>query len=205
MLRIWGRRSSVNVQKVMWTLGELGLEYERVDAGLAFGKNREPWFLELNPNGLIPTLEQEDFVLWESNSIVRYLAATHDPGGLWPEDARTRALAERWMDWQLSSLAPAMKDMYIQLVRTADTDRDDDLVLKGAAECARLFGVVERSLGHAFVAGERLSVGDIPLGAMTHRWYALPIEHPPYPKLRGWYERLRERAAFQQHVMLPLA
>jgi glutathione S-transferase len=206
MLKLWGRTNSVNVQKVTWTIGELGLTCERIDAGLSFGKNREPEFLAMNPNGLVPTLEDGDLALWESNSIVRYLTAKHDAGGLWPDDLRTRARAERWMDWQLSTLGPALRPLFLELVRTAPERRDPERIARGNDACLQLFSVLDQALaGDPFVAGGCLTMGDVPVGALTHRWYALDVEHGDHPSLRRWYESLCERPAYRRHVMLPLS
>jgi glutathione S-transferase len=206
MLKLWGRTNSVNVQKVLWALGELDLPYERIDAGMAFGRNRDPAFLAMNPNGLVPTLEDNGLALWESNSIIRYLAAVHDPDGLWPTGARHRANAEKWMDWQLSQLAPALGPVFIQLVRTPSDQRRADIIAQGEAACLRLLGLVDTALDNSpFLTGSRLTIGDLPLGALVHRWYALDVEHGNYRHLRRWYEALCERPAYQRHVMLPLS
>jgi len=125
VIKVWGRKTSANVQKVMWAIGEIGLPHERIDIAGPFGKNREPAYLAMNPNGLVPTLEEEDgFLLWESNAIVRYLAAKHRAGVLEPADLHARALANQWMDWQLSVAAPAITPAFIGLVRTTPEKRD---------------------------------------------------------------------------------
>lgn len=206
MLRVWGRTNSVNVQKVLWALAELELDYERIDAGLAFGKNHEPAFLAMNPNGLVPTIDDDGFVLWESNTIVRYLAAKHDAGGLWPTDPRARASAEKWMDWQLSKLAGAVGPMFLQLIRTPPDQCDSKIVARGQEACLALFELLNQALeDRLFLAGERLTIGDIPAGALAHRWYALPVDHGNYLHVRRWYEALTERPGFRAHVMLPLS
>src|SRR5215475_10272940 len=134
MIKIWGRNTSSNVQKVMWAIGEIGLPHERIDIGGPFGKNREPAYLAMNPNGLVPTLEEEDgFLLWESNTIVRYLAAKHGPGKLEPSDLRNRASAQKWMDWQLSVANPAIKPVFWGLIRTPADKRDPKAIEAGKA------------------------------------------------------------------------
>lgn len=206
MLKIWGRRNSVNVQKAMWCIGELGLAHERIDAGMQFGVNKEDWYLALNPNGLVPLIDDEGFNLWESNAIVRYLAAKYDSGGLCPGDLQTRALADSWMDWQISVLSAPLTVVFWQLVRTPEAQRDRALVKAQAQKTADVLAVLDRHLaGKQYIAGDNFSIGDIPVGAMTHRWYALAVEHPDYPNLRAWYERLSARPAYQEHVMLPLS
>jgi glutathione S-transferase len=207
MLKIWGRTNSVNVQKVLWCLAELGVDYERVDAGLAHGKNDEPWYLALNPNGRVPLLEDGDFSSWESNSIVRYLAAKHGLGSLYPTSLETRAHADRWMDWQLSVLVTPVSVVFWNLIRTPASGPDAAAVAKGTAEANRAAALLDGQLaGRDFVAGNAFSMGDIPVGATIYRWLALPgIEHPPLPHLRAWQARLAQRAGFRAHVMLPLS
>lgn len=207
MLTIWGRTNSVNVQKVLWCLAELRVPYERIDAGLQHGRNDEPWYLALNPNGRIPLLQDGDFTLWESNTIVRYLAAKHALGGLCPASVETRALAERWMDWQLSTLIAPVSAVFWNLVRKPAAQRDAAAVAAGTAEANRAAQILDAHLAkQPFVAGERLTIGDIPVGATVHRWLALEgIERPPLPALRAWHERLAERPGFREHVMLPLS
>ena len=207
MIKIWGRTNSVNVQKVLWCLDEIGAPYERIDAGLQFGHNNEPWYLALNPNGRIPLLQQGEFSLWESNTIVRYLSAKYDFGGLYAESPETRALAERWMDWQLSTLLPPVSTVFWTLIRTPTEKRDMRAVARGIEEANAVTAVLDRELaGRSFVAGEQLSMGDIPVGAVIHRWLAIPgIERPALPNLRAWQDRLAARPAFRRHVMLPLS
>lgn len=207
MITVWGRRNSVNVQKVLWCLGELGLEYERIDAGLKFGLNTEPWYLALNPNGRIPLLRDGEFTLWESNSIVRYLCAKHSTGRLYPEDPARRADAERWMDWQLSTLARPTSIAFQNLVRRRAAERDEAAIAHAVSEANAAFGLLDRHLRERpYVAGPELTVGDIPVGAMTHRWLALEgIERPAWPGLQRWYDALRARPPFRAHVALPLS
>jgi glutathione S-transferase len=206
MLKIWGRTNSSNVQKAMWCIGELKLPHERIDAGMAFGRNKEDWYLRMNPNGLVPTIDDDGFVVWESNTICRYLAAKHDAGGLWPTSPATRAMAEMWMDWQLSVLNASIGPLFWQLVRTPADKQDKAVIEKATADCLRHFGYVDRWLeDRPYIAGERVTVGDIPVGVMAYRWYALPVDHGSLKQVRGWYERLTQRPAYKQHVMLPLS
>jgi glutathione S-transferase len=206
MLKIWGRTNSVNVQKALWCIGELGLAHERIDAGMQYGKNNEDGFLQMNPNGRVPVIDDDGFTLWESNTIVRYLSAKHSPGDLYPESLPVRADSERWMDWQLTVLSPPMTVAFWQLVRTPPERRDMQQARQGAQDAGTALVMLDRHLaGRDYVAGATLSMGDIPVGAMVYRWYALPdIERPELANLRAWYERLSERPAFQTHVMLPL-
>jgi glutathione S-transferase len=206
MVKIWGRTNSINVQKVMWCAGEIGLKYERIDAGLQFGKNREDWYLAMNPNALVPTIEDDGFVLWESHTIVRYLAAKHGGGKLYPADPRTRADGERWMDWALSTLFLDSRNLFWELIRTAPEKRNPELIEKSHKSLCDIWARLDRALaGRKYVAGSELTVGDIPVGAWAFRWYALPIERPDLKNLKAWYERLTERPAYREHVMLPLS
>jgi glutathione S-transferase len=207
VLKIWGRKNSVNVQKVLWCATELGLDYERIDAGLEFGLNNEKWFLTLNPNGRVPLIQDGDFTLWESNSIVRYLCATYDLGGLYPKSPRARAAAEQWMDWQLSTLARPTSIAFWNLVRTAPGERDSAAVAAAVEEANGALLKLDRHLAaHRFVAGDVFSMGDIPVGAVTHRWLALEgIERPGWPSLERWQAELAGREGFRAHVMQPLS
>ena len=206
MLRILGRDTSSNVQKVLWAAGELGLEFEREDIGGAFGGNDTPEYLALNPNGYVPTLIDGDYTLWESNSIVRYLAAAHGAGALWPADPRIRGSAERWMDWQIATLSPTMVTVFRGLVRTPPEERDMASIAAARDRTARLLAMLDAALaGSEFVAGDEFTVGDIPVGIATYRWYHLDIEREDFRNLERWYRRLAQRSAYREHIMKPLA
>jgi glutathione S-transferase len=206
MLKIWGRANSINVQKVLWCVEELGVAFERVDAGMSFGVVNEPGYRAMNPNGRVPTIDDAGFVLWESNAIVRYLAAKHGAGTMWPESLQQRADSDRWMDWCTSTLATPMTALFWQLVRTPAEKRDAKAVEDTRTQCAALFGIIdERLADRPFIAGHHLTMGDIPLGCFVSRWQALPVEHPRLERLEGYLARLAERPAFAKHVMLPLS
>ena len=207
MLTIYGRTNSVNVQKVLWCLAELDLPYERIDAGLKFGKNNEPWYLELNPNGRVPLLVDGSFSLWESNTIVRYLAGKHGLGGVCPRSPETRALAERWMDWQLSTLVRPVSIVFQALYRTPPAERDAAAIARNTVEANRAMDLLDAHLAEQpFVAGNAFTMGDIPVGATAHRWLeVVGIERPKLAAVRAWRDRLAERPAFRRHVMLPLS
>ena len=205
MLKIWGRANSINVQKAVWAATETGVAFERLDAGMAFGKNNEDWYLALNPNGKIPLLQDGEWSLWESNVIVRYLAHRYGAGTLCPDDPRQRFVAEQWMDWTVSELLPAFTPPFWGLVRTPPEQRDWDKINAGVKECNRLFGLLNGHLQQQdYVAGTAFSMGDIPAGAIAYRWYNLDIERDELPAVRTWYERLTTRSAFQSQVMLPI-
>ena len=199
MLTLWGRLSSVNVQKVVWCADELGIAYERVDAGGTFGLTRTPEYLAMNPNSLVPVIEDDGFVLYESNAIVRYLAARHSKGTLWPDDLRKRADADRWMDWQTNTYQPAMRDIFWQLVRTPADKRDAALIETARKECERLTAILDAHLaGKRHVAADGFSAADIVLGCAAHRWLHLPLQREPRPNLERWYAGLRSRPASRQ-------
>ncbi|HEX2215764.1 MAG TPA: glutathione S-transferase family protein [Xanthobacteraceae bacterium] len=203
MLKIWGRNTSSNVQKVMWAIGEMGLAHERIDIGGPFGKNKEPSYLAMNPNGLVPTLEEEDgFLLWESNSIVRYLGGKHGAGSLWPTDARMRALASQWMDWQLSVAGPAITPAFWGLIRTPPEKRDNAAIAASQQKTIEAMRILDAQLGKtSYVAGDSFSMGDIPVGVMAYRYHKLCPERPHLPNLARWYAGLERRKPFQEHIV----
>jgi len=205
-MRIWGRTNSVNVKKVLWCCAELGLDFERIDAGMQFGVVNTPEYRRLNPNGLVPTIEEDGFVLWESHAIVRYLAAKHGAGALWPNDLRQRADADRCLDWASGSFAAAFRPVFWNLVRTPAEKRDLAAVEAGVRRCVELAGYVDAALaGHHYIAGERFTMGDIPLGCHLHLWLNMPVERPAHPHLAAWHARLRERPAFAKWVDIPIS
>ncbi|MFT3976952.1 MAG: glutathione S-transferase [Sphingomonas bacterium] len=203
MLRIWGRLNSHNVKKVVWAAEELALPYERIDVGGAFGMDAA--YVAKNPNRLIPTIEDGDFVLWESNAILRYLADTHPEAGLWPETPQARALADRWMDWQFL-YGEAQRDAFVNLVRKTPEARDMAAVERSATACAKQVAILDQTLAEQpWLSGERFGVGDVPMGVYIHTWFALPIERPDLPYVADWYRRLRDRPGYAANVMIPLS
>ena len=203
MLKVLGRKNSGNVQKVLWCCAELGLPFEREDYGGAYGKVKEPAFLALNPNGLVPVMVEDGFTLWESNTILRYLGARHGLGRLVPADPRERAAIERWMDWQLSALNPAIGPLFLALVRGAPAERTPAAIKPAMERTTRALAILDRQLeGRSFVGGEGLTVADIALGIFAYRWFSLPIDRAAMPALAAWYARLGERAGFREHVMI---
>jgi glutathione S-transferase len=208
MLKILGRANSVNVMKVLWVADEMGLAYERSDVGGAFGGNDQPWYRAMNPNGVVPTIDDDGYVLWESNSIVRYLAAKHAAGRLWPTDPATRGAAERWMDWQLTTIQGGMTTLFWGLIRTPEEKRDLAAIEVARTATATLWQRLDAHLAsRAFVAGDNFTMGDIPVGCMAFRWMELPFRRddlPAMPHLRAWYERLLARPAYQKNVANPM-
>jgi glutathione S-transferase len=206
MLKIWGRNNSVNVQKALWCCEELGLQYQRIEAGSAFGIVNTPQYRALNPNGLVPTIEDGPFVLWESNAIVRYLSAKHSTGALWPQDVKVRAEADRWMDWQLSTFWPAFRPLFWNLVRTPADQRDRQAMDESQQRTAEILSYFDAHLkARVYVAGETFTMGDIPMGCAIWRWLSLPIERPLLANVQRWFDTLRERPAYEKVVMLPIS
>lgn len=200
MLEVWGRRNSINVQKVLWCCEELGLDYRRVDVGGAFGGTTEPGYRAMNPTGLVPTLVDNGVVVWESNAIVRYLAYHYGQGGLWPVDPQIHARAESWMDWQ-TTVWLRFRPAFIGLIRTPEAERDRGAIddsLEATAEHMRLLD--SHLADHAYIAGPMFSMGDIPIGATVSRWFKLDIERPPAPNLEVWEQQLGRRAAYNNRV-----
>ncbi len=198
MLRIWGRVSSVNVQKVVWCADELGLEYERIDAGGKFGRNDTPEYLAMNPNGLVPVIEDDGFVLYESNAIVRYLVS-RAPTPMWPAQLQARADVDRWMEWQSTVFTPAMLAAFWQLIRTPEAQRDAAAIEASRARSEKGAAVLDAHLaGRRYLAGDTFTVADIVNGCATHRWLNLPLARTPRPNLERWYAELKSRPASRQ-------
>ncbi len=204
-LKIWGRLTSINVQKAMLCVEELDLPHERIDAGLAFGIVNTPDYRAKNPNGLVPLMEDDDFVLWESNAIVRYLAAKHASGSLWPTDPRERADADRWMDWQTTTFQPAIGPAFMHLVRLPPEKRDPAAVDPSRQNTEDCVAVMESVLAtKRFIAGDRLTVGDIALAPAIHRWLNLPLKRLSRPHVERWYGEIMRRPRTTRALILPV-
>jgi glutathione S-transferase len=191
--------------KVIWLLEELGLPYERIDVGGKFGRTDTPEYRAMNPTGLVPTLQEDDFILWESNAILRYLCAAHAPGSaLWPQDLRRRAMIDRWMDWQQTGMNPPQTIVFWGLVRTPPEQRDNAAIEQAAVKAGKAWAILDAELARSpYVGGNELSLADIALGVHVHRWFFFPIAKPDTPHLRAWYDRLLERPAYRAHVAQP--
>ena len=205
MLKIWGRRSSFNVQKVLWLAGELGLAFEHVPAGGDYGGLDAPAFRTLNPHGRIPVLQDGDLAVWESHAILRYLAARYGQGAFWNDDPGVRALADGWMDWAETALQPAfLGGVFWGYYRTPEPQRDWPAINASLAATASLFQLLNAALAtRPFLAGEHFTLADIPAGANLYRYYELDIERPSAPNVEAWYGRLKARPAYREHVMIP--
>jgi glutathione S-transferase len=205
VLKLWGRVNSINVQKVLWALDELKVPFERVDAGMAFGVVNDAFYKKMNPNSRVPTIEDDGLILWESNAIVRYLAAKHGVGSLWPNELKQRADSDRWMDWASNHVSPALTPVFWGLIRTPAEKRNMEQIAAAAEATGQQFQVLEQGLeGRDFVAGKTFTMGDIVVGANLYRWCALDIKRPSLPRVEAYFSRLKERAPFKKNIMLPL-
>lgn len=206
MLKVWGRANSSNVRKVLWCAEELGIAYERVDAGGAFGVVDEPNYRAMNPNGRVPVIEDDGFVLWESNAIVRYLVAKHGQGTPWLSiDLQRRASADRWMDWMTSTVAGPFRDLFWGILRTPPEQQDWVSINAANKTVAELLAMADHTLAsQPYLSGDEVGMGDIPLGCFAYAWFEMPIERAPLPHLQAWYERLKARPAYRSAVMTAL-
>jgi glutathione S-transferase len=205
MLKVWGRRSSFNVQKVMWLVDELGLAHEHIDAGGKFGGLDAPAFRAMNPHGKVPVIDDGGTVVWESHAILRYLAARHGGTRWWPVDAAQRSLADRWMDWSATTLQPDfLMGVFWGFYRTPEPQRDLPAIRKKVAACASHFQLLDRVLAdRRYLLGDELTLADIPAATALYRYFGLDVERPAVPNVEAWYGRLQARPAYRAHVMLP--
>jgi len=205
MLKIWGRRNSSNVRKVLWCAEEIGLPYESIEVGGSHGGTQTPEYLAMNPNSLVPVIEDHGLPLWESNAIVRYLSARYALGTLYAEDPMERAQAAKWMDWSTSRMAPLYTDLIWGIMRTAPADRDEARINAAIVRAGDYLAMADATLSRQpWLSGETFAMGDIPLGSLIYAWFELPIQRPDLPNVADWYARLRERPAYQRGVMSPL-
>jgi glutathione S-transferase len=205
MLKVWGRRSSFNVQKVMWLIGELGLDHEHIDAGGTFGGLDAPEFLAMNPHGRVPVIRNEDAIVWESHAILRYLAARHGAGKFWSDDPAVRARVDGWIDWSQTSLQPDfLNGIFWGFFRTPESSRNWPAIDASLARCVIHFGKLDRLLeGREFLLGDTLTLADITAGTSLYRHYEFEIDRPQLAQLERWYRTLQRRPAFCEHVMIP--
>ncbi len=205
MLKIWGRRNSINVQKVLWTAELCGQAYVSTEVGGPFGGTDTPQYLAMNPTRLVPTLQDGDEAIWESNAIVRYLAARYGADGLYPADPALRSRAERWMDWQLSTLNKPMRDLFWGYVRLPPEKHDPARMAKALVLAAEAMALLDAHLAtHRFVAGDHFTMGDIPVGCFSWRWFQLPLDRPALPHLKRWHASLHDIPGYRKHVMVTM-
>ena len=204
MITLYGRRNSINVQKALWALGELGLAFDHVDAGGDAGGLDAPAFRAMNPHGKVPVLTDGETAIWESNAIVRYLCAAYAPGRLCPTDAAERAKAEAWMDWTLATLQPAISGLFWAVYRTPAAQRDSARVAQLTADCAASIRALDLWLHDGpFVAGDAFSMADIPAGVLVYRYFELDVARPEATAVAAWRASLAKRAPYREHVMRP--
>jgi glutathione S-transferase len=203
--RIWGRRNSFNVQKVMWLVGELGLPHQHIPAGGSFGGLDTPEFLAMNPHGRVPVIDDGGTIVWESHAILRYLAARHGSCRFWSDDPAERSYADRWMDWSQTALQPDfLMGVFWGFYRTPEPQRNWPAIRNAIARCAQHFRLLDEVLAdRPFLCGTALSLADITAGTTLYRYFGLEIERPLIPNVTDWYQRLQERAAYREHVMIP--
>ena len=207
MLKIWGRRSSFNVQKVMWLVGELAIPHEHISVGGNFGGLDTPEFLAMNPHGHIPVIMDGTTIVWESHAILRYLAACCGSLQFWPSDAKVRSLSDRWMDWAQTSLQPDfLNGVFWSFYRTPESQRNWKTIRESIERCSRHFRLLNSILGdQSFMGGQTMTLADIPIGTCLYRYFELEIDRPVIPNVEAWYKRLQERAAYCEHVMIPFS
>ncbi|HJV40669.1 glutathione S-transferase [Caulobacter sp.] len=205
MLKVWGRRSSFNVQKVLWLVGELGLSHQHIPAGGDHGGLDAPEFLAMNPHGRIPVIDDGGVVVWESHAILRYLAAQHGGPAWWPVTPAARAEADGWMDWTQTALQrDFLTGVFWGWYRTPEPQRDMAAVDAALAACGRHLVLLDRILAdRPFLGGEAPSLADIPTGTHLYRYFELDIDRPDTPNVEAWYARLRRRPAYREAVMVP--
>lgn len=205
MLTIWGRRNSINVQKAMWAAGQLDLPHERIDIGGPSGGLDNLKFVAMNPMRRVPVIDDGGTVVWESHAIVRYFAARYGAGTLWPEDPAVRSQCDIWIDWTLASLQPTfINGVFWGFYRMPPERQNGPAIARAVKTTGALFRILdERLADRPFIAGETLTMGDIPPGVQLFRYFSLAIERPPLPHVEAWYERLKERPAYREHVMVP--
>lgn len=205
-LTLWGRASSANVQKALWALAELELPYEHKLVGGAYGGLDDPHYRAMNPNGLVPTLQDGDLVLWESHAILRYLAATYGPDMLWREEARERAIVDQWTDWTATTFQPAWIAVFWLFVRTPPEQHDRKAIAAACAKAVSALRILDAHLAERdYLAGNSLSYADIAAGVALYRWFTMELDRPAMPGVENWYRRLELRPAFRQAVMVDYA
>jgi glutathione S-transferase len=205
MLTVWGRRSSFNLQKVMWLVGELRIEHRHIEAGGQFGGLDTPEFRAMNPHGRVPVIDDNGTIVWESQAILRYLAACYGRGVFWSDDAAERSRVDRWLDWSQTALQPDfLIGVFWGSYRTPEPQRNLPAIKESIDRCSKHFQLLDRLLaGQPFMLGEHLSLADIPIGTHLYRYFNLEIARPSLPNVEVWYRRLQNRPAYRTHVMVP--
>lgn len=204
MLKVWGRRSAFNVQKVMWCIGELRLQHEHVDAGGRFGGLDRPEFLKMNPHRRIPVIDDDGLIIWESHAIIRYLGARYGDGVYWPRDPSERSFVDRWMDWSAVTLQRDFMDLFWGYYRMPEGQRNWPRIHELIDRCAQHYRLLDHHLAQQqYLAGERFTMADIPAGTTLYRYFTLDIDRPAIPNVEAWYKNLSTRLPYREHVMVP--
>jgi glutathione S-transferase len=203
MITIYGRTTAWNVRKVLFFLEDTGLPYERLDYGRGFKPTNTPEFLALNPNAMVPVLVDGDAVIWESHTVLRYLAAKNGPASYYPADLRRRALVDQWLDWKIAHVSPAIRPLFFRYFLKMGEFSDRE-VAEGEAECAKLFTILDGQLGKtgAYVAGPTITIADSSIGMATHRWLNLPLKRPELPNVARYYETLSKLPSFEKTILI---
>ncbi|WP_449122900.1 glutathione S-transferase family protein [Pseudomonas sp. MPG01] len=201
MLRILGKASSINVRKVLWSCAELQIPFEREDWGSGFRSTHDAQFLALNPCAMVPVIQDGDFTLWESNTIIRYLVSRYDGSHLYPTDAQTRARIDQWIDWQASELNRSWSYAFLSLVRQSPEHQDSAALAVGIEQWSKNMAILDRQLEKtgAYVSGEQFSLADIPIGLSVNRWFETPLAHPDFGAVKAYYNRLNLRPGYVLH------
>lgn len=203
-ITLWGRHSSCNVQKALWALEEVGVPYRSIQIGGKFGGLDDPEYRALNPHGKVPTLVDRDVVVWESDAIIRYVAARYGVGTLWPEAPELRAVADQWMAWTAASLYPGWIALFWKLVRTPPARRDADAITRHLDATTKRIVMLDQYLKtNRYIAGNSFGIADIPIGMMLYRWFEMEITRPETPYVEAWYDRLRERPPYRTAICIP--
>lgn len=207
VLTLWGRLNSINVQKVLWTLEELQLPFQRIDAGMQFGVNKTQEYLAKNPNGLVPMIDDEGFILWESHTIMRYLAKKHDAQGrVFPKDIQVQAKIEQWHDWYNTVFWPPMRNLFWGYIRTPQENRNLEELENSRIQMIKGIEMVEEQLTRTkFIAAEQFTLADIPIALVAYRWFNLPLERPSFPHFEAWYANVKIRSGFLKYSSDPLS
>jgi glutathione S-transferase len=205
MLTVYGRKSSFNVQKVMWLVGELGLTHRPVELGGSYGGLDTPEFRAMNPHGRVPVVDDEGTIVWESHAILRYLAASYGRGRFWSDDAAQRSLSDRWIDWSQTTLQPDfLIGVFWGYYRTPASERNVAAVDEKVRRCGQHFRLIDSMLaGRQFLLGQHLSLADIPIGTTLYRYFNIDIARPDLPNVERWYSALQAHPAYRTHVMVP--
>ena len=205
-IHIWGRLNSINAQKVFWLCEDLHIEFDRTNAGLEFGVNKTPTYLEMNPNGLVPVINDNGFILWESHSILRYLAKNYGAGNsYYPSSSAESAKVDQWLDWANTMAWPAMRPLFFGWIRTKPENRNALELENARVPMTAIFRILNEQLKKStWVAGETFTLADITLALIAYRWFNLPIEREEFEHLDVWFKNATQKPGFLKYGNSPL-